>query len=69
MEQTNYPEIAFKTHRATVSVNDSKIYCFKYVNDRCDFEIFDDYESAKEWIISPFPSIVYRTVLDEPVKK
>lgn len=69
MRPETYPEIFFKTHRATIRVDGDKIYCFKYVNDRCDFDIFTNYDEATEWIINPFPTLIYKAVFDNYLKK
>jgi len=53
--------IQFKTHSVSISrdCDHLRIYCFKHTVDRCDLESFTDIELAAEYILAPFPSIVY----------
>ena len=53
--------IQFKTHSVAISKDsdDHRIYCFKSTRNRCDLESFDDEESAAEFILTPFPTVVY----------
>jgi hypothetical protein len=62
--------IEFKTHSVAISKDSRslRIYCFKHTQDRCDLESFTDIELAAEYILNPFPSIVYELVFprDQP---
>lgn len=51
----------FPTHRVHVTRDTftESIHCFKYTPSRCDFDVFDDQESASEYILEPMPSVVY----------
>lgn len=52
--------IRFRTHAVSVHRDlDHRLHCFKYNRRRCDMDIFDDLESAGDWILEPLPSIVY----------
>jgi hypothetical protein len=57
--------IQFKTHRVHVSKDDltDRIYCFKSTQSRCEFESFDSEELAADYILEPFPAIVYELKL------
>jgi len=58
--------IEFSTHKVTISKDDSssRIYCFKSNDHRCDIESFTDEDMAADYILAPFPVLVYRLVLD-----
>lgn len=50
--------LKFRTHAVAVTIHDDgHICCFKHThnNSHCDYESFDDYSIAQEWIIEPFP--------------
>jgi hypothetical protein len=64
MEDRTYPEIFFSTHRVSITIRDKWIHCFKYNNDQCTYEIFENLEEAQEWIIQPFPDMVYKLVFN-----
>lgn len=52
--------IRFRTHAVSVSRDDlNRLHCFKYNRGRCDIDIFDNIESAGDWILEPLPSITY----------
>ncbi len=52
--------IRFRTHAVAVSRDYSdRLHCFKYNRRRCDFDIFDNIESAGDWILEPLPSITW----------
>jgi hypothetical protein len=57
--------IQFKTHRVLVSkdTDHDRIYCFKATDTRCDIESFDSEELAADYILAPFPALVYELVL------
>lgn len=55
--------IKFKTYRVHIARDDLHIYCFKMTNSRCDLEVFEDQEAAADYILTPFPSIVYEVEL------
>jgi hypothetical protein len=57
--------IKFKTHAVHISRCCGRIYCFKMTHTRCDLEIFDDQESAADYILEPFATIVYGVNLEE----
>lgn len=62
--------IEFRTHSVAVSRDTDTlcIYCFKHTHDRCDLESFSDLDVAADYILEPFPSIVYELVFpgDQP---
>lgn len=53
--------IRFTTHTVVVSkdMESDRIYCFKHTDNRCDFESFDQVDSAADYIIAPFERIEY----------
>ena len=52
--------IRFRTHAVAVSRDQSlRLHCFKYNRRRCDWDIFDDLESAGDWILEPLPTVTY----------
>lgn len=57
--------VTFKTHQVHISKDSDsdRIYCFKSTHTRCDYAIFDSEDSACEYILSPFPALVYQVVL------
>jgi hypothetical protein len=57
--------IKFKTHTVHVAQQCDRIYCFKSTDSRCDIEIFTDQESAADYILTPFASIVYEVIWPE----
>jgi hypothetical protein len=65
MTITTIGYIKFKTHTVHVSRQGSRIYCFKSTDSRCDIEIFTDQESAADYILTPFASIVYEVIWPE----
>ena len=57
-------EITFKTHGVVVEVVDNSIYCFKHNDKICSLEIFDDYDTMIEWVLEPFPSLMFGLVIE-----
>jgi hypothetical protein len=59
--------VTFNTHQVHISKDDSSqlIHCFKSTHSRCDYAIFDSEDSASEYILEPFPRLVYQLVLTE----
>ena len=58
--------IQFKTHSVSVCKDDDlRIYCFKSTKTRCDYQSFDSQELAADYILAPFPSVVYELVFPE----
>jgi hypothetical protein len=57
--------VQFATHRVDVSHDDAsdQYVCFKSTDTRCDFETFQEIESAVDYILEPMPSLVYNLVL------
>ena len=57
--------IQFKTHSVAVSKDSDtlRIYCFKATATRCDIESFIDLELAADYILAPFPVLVYELVM------
>ena len=53
--------IQFNTHSVAISKDseDHRIYCFKATPTRCDYESFINEELAAEYILTPFPTVVY----------
>lgn len=50
--------IQFRTHAVSITIqDDGHIRCFKHThnNSICDYETFDTYELAEDYIIKPFP--------------
>ena len=62
--------IQFKTYQVSVSkdLDNLHILCFKSTKDRCDLESFTTEEAAVNYILTPFPTLVYELVLpgDQP---
>lgn len=59
--------VTFNTHQVHISKDDlsDRIYCFKSTNTRCDYAVFDSEDAASDYILEPFPPLVYRLVLTE----
>ncbi len=59
--------VTFKTHQVHVSRDDAsdRIYCFKSTNSRCDYAVFESEDMASDYILEPFPQLVYQLVLSE----
>ena len=61
--------IEFKTHGVVITRDDDKIHCFKYAGSKtkpvCDIETFTDEETAREWILEPFPQFKWQVILEE----
>ena len=57
--------IQFKTHQVAVSrdLDNLHILCFKSTDSRCDFDSFTTEEEAVNYILEPFPSLVYQLKL------
>ena len=57
--------VQFKTHQVHISKDDlsDRIYCFKSTNTRCDYAVFDSEDAASDYILAPFPVLVYELVL------
>lgn len=52
--------IHFNTHIASVNVDDDgRYHVFKFNDNRCDMESFDNRDDAEEYILIPFPSVEY----------
>jgi hypothetical protein len=65
MEKIYKGEITFPTHRVVVECMDTRMYGFKYNDQRCEMKIFDDYDEMIEWSLESFPTITYGLVTDE----
>lgn len=63
-------QLRFPTHRVHLVHDEDtrKIWCFKHDESACDCDVFDDYDSASDWFMTPLPTMVYRAVIsgDEP---
>ena len=57
--------VVFKTHQVYISkdIDSDYIHCFKATDNRCDMQIFADEDSASDYILAPFDSIVYELVI------
>ena len=57
--------VQFKTHQVHISkdTDTQLIHCFKATDDRCDLQTFTDEDSACDYIMTPFKSIVYELVI------
>ena len=57
--------VQFKTHQVFISQDDitANIHCFKASDDRCDMQVFTEQDQANEYILTPFPSIVYSLII------
>jgi hypothetical protein len=55
--------IHLKTHSVHVNVNEDNIRCFKYSQTHCEWEKFEDLDTATDWIFKPFDQYYYRVVL------
>ena len=52
--------IRFRTHAVAVSRDcHDRLHCFKYNRGRCDWDIFDDPDTAGDWMLEPLPTITY----------
>ena len=57
--------IRFSTHAVSISRDcEDRLHCFKYNRRKCDLDIFDDLESAGDWILEPLSSITYYVHFD-----
>lgn len=63
--------VTFKTHQVHISKDSDsdRIYCFKSTRSRCDYAVFESEDSACEYILEPFPALVYQVVLSEDRQK
>jgi hypothetical protein len=63
--------IEFMTHRVAISrdLDSDHILCFKSTDTRCDFDLFTTESEAVDYILTPFPSIVYNLKLPEAKPK
>jgi predicted GNAT superfamily acetyltransferase len=43
--------LRFRDHYCSVLYIDDRIHCFKYSNQGCDFDVFDDLDSAAEYAL------------------
>lgn len=57
-------EMTFRTHKNIIHIMDDKFYCFKYTNERCDIMSFTNQKECVEWIITPFPSLIYHVEIE-----
>jgi hypothetical protein len=59
--------IHFKTYQVAISkdLDNDHILCFKSTRDRCDFDLFTTEAEAVDYILTPFPSLVYQIVMPE----
>ena len=59
--------VEFKTHQVYISkdTDSDLIHCFKATPTRCDMQIFEDEDSACDYILAPMPTIVYELVIPE----
>ena len=59
--------VQFKTHQVYVSKDSATdyIHCFKATPTRCDMQIFEDEESACDYILAPLPTLVYELIIAE----
>lgn len=57
-------EITFKTHSIVVNGVDDKLYCFKCNDKLCSLETFDDFDEMIEWVLQPFPTLIFGLVLE-----
>jgi hypothetical protein len=57
--------IQFRTYQVAVSkdLDNDHILCFKSTQDRCDWDSFTTEEEAVNYILTPFPTIVYQLQL------
>jgi hypothetical protein len=49
--------IKFRTHAVSITIqDDGHINCFKHThnNELCEYETFDSYSAAEDYIIKPF---------------
>jgi hypothetical protein len=59
--------IQFTTHTVQVShdIDSDHYVCFKSTDTRCDIDTFKDLNQAVDYILEPFPSLVYTVALGE----
>ena len=57
--------IQFKTHAVKVTqyTDSGRVTCFKFDNQKCDIECFEDYDQAADYILEPFPIFHYAVVV------
>ncbi|MFM8761184.1 MAG: hypothetical protein ACKOD7_06560 [Polynucleobacter victoriensis] len=57
----------FKTHAVKVTHHTAtgRVICFKFDNQKCDIECFEDYDQAADYILEPFPIYHYEVVVRE----
>jgi hypothetical protein len=54
--------IRFPTHHVSIKVDPDtrRIYVFKYSNQQCDFDVFDDQYQASEYVLTAPQPQLYR---------
>lgn len=65
MQKDSSVVIRFKTHYCSISYMNDRIYCMKYTDHVCDFDVFDDLDSASEYVFTPPNILPFRLVLGE----
>jgi hypothetical protein len=57
--------ITLRTHHAYIHVNDrNEIFCFKYNDNQCDWDQFEDYDTLSDWMFKPLDQFHYRVELE-----
>ena len=63
---TNLCTIHFNTHSISVNLDENGTYhVFKYSDNRCELESFQDREEAEEYILYPLPCVEYSLIIHE----
>lgn len=61
-------QLCFHTHYVHIGRSDlGTLYCFKYTDSRCDFQVFEENHelSASDWILEPLPSLEFIVRIEE----
>jgi uncharacterized protein (DUF2384 family) len=57
-------QIRFPYHAVHISIDDDhRIHCFKYGQNTCAFDIFEDQLEASDWIMTPPDTLRYQVVI------
>ena len=57
--------LRFSTHAVHIKVSeDGTIACFKFNNQGCLYEIFDDQNAASDFVVELMPTVQYTVTFD-----
>jgi hypothetical protein len=58
--------ISLKNHHAYIHVaEDHQVYCFKYNDQRCEWNHFPDYDQLSDWLFAPMDPFQFQLVIAE----